>query len=76
MVLKVLHNFSSQSVACYLSFNIDKGFLGGDGFKGNVHLLDRETDLLRSNTEGGAQMEGLPLTEPPGAPQTEPEQDE
>lgn len=73
MVLKVLHNLSSQSVVHNLSFSIGKGFLGSDGYKGNVHLLDREIDLFRGNTEG---TEGLPLTGPPVAPQTEQEQDE
>lgn len=73
MVLKVLDNLSSQSVVHCLKFKFDKAFLGPD-FKGNIHLMDREVELLRSNAESS--VEGLPLTKPPAAPQPVPEQDE
>lgn len=76
MVIKVLHNLSSHSVVYYLKFQIDKGFLGRDNYRGNVPLLDKEVELFRANAEGSAQIEGLPLTKPPGAPQTETEQEE
>ena len=76
MVLKVLDNLSSNSVVHCLNFRIDKALLSRDQHKGNIHLLDREIDLLKSNLEGVAPGEGLPLTDPPRAAQTEPDQDE
>ena len=69
MVLKVLDNLSSNSVVRWLNFRFDKAFLGASaGYKGNIHLLDREIELLKSSLEGVAPGEGLPLTEPQGLP--------